>query len=137
MLARNALAVLAATALTATLATAQQPAKPAPSTRSTAVTHAQQPAAAAKKSPRTSAAAALAVSADSAKKVVLANVPSAKVSSERLHRSNGKAYYMFSYRAKGQTKQMHASVDATTGAFSMTVPAGGSTRKAPAPKKPS
>lgn len=134
MLARNALAILATTALASTAAAAQQPAKQAPATRSATAMQTQQPAAA-KKSNRTPAASALPVSADSAKKVLLANAPGAKVSAERLHRSGGKVYYALSYHVQGDTKTKHASVDARTGAFSMTpAPAA---KAASAAKKPS
>lgn len=135
MLARNALVTLVATALAASAAAAQQPTKPAaPAQRSTP---AQSQAPGAKKSAKTSATAALAVNADSARKVVMANAPGAKVTSERLHRSGGKSYYALSYRVKGDSKTMHANVDATTGAFTVSAPAAAPTKSATPPKKPS
>ena len=117
MLARNALVFVAATALTAAVAGAQQP-KPATSTKSTST--AQAPAA--KSTAKTSSAQALPISSDSAKKIVMANEAGATVSSAKLHKESGKAWYNVSYKMKGQTKTMHASVDANTGAFSATVP---------------
>ena len=132
MLARNALMLAVATALTAAAAGAQQPSKPATGTaRSTP--GAQAPTAA-KKSARTSAAAALPVSSDSAKKIVVANAAGATVSSAHLKRSGGKAYYAISYRMKGDKKAMHATVDANTGAFANVAPAAAPARSA---KKPS
>jgi len=134
MLARNALAVLVASAFTASFAAAQQPAKQAPAPRSTSTTHPQQPTSTAKQNPTQSTTTKPAVSADSAKKVLLANVPGAKVSSERLRRSGGKAYYSISYRTKGEKQAKHATVDANTGAFSMTAPATKSNKMAPTSK---
>ena len=113
MLSRNALVVIVAATLTAAVADAQQPAKPATTHPSTV---AQAPAAA-KKNAATSSAAALAVNADSAKRIVLANASGATVTSATLHRSGGKAYYAVTYKLKGDKKTMHAKVDATTGAF--------------------
>jgi uncharacterized membrane protein YkoI len=130
MLSRNALAVIVATALTAAVAGAQQPAKPA-TTTTRASTTAQAPAAA-KKTPKTSSAVALPVSADSAKKIVASNAAGATVTSARLHRSAGKSYYNVSYKLKGDKKTMHATVDATSGAFATVAPAA----TKPAAKKP-
>lgn len=116
MLARNALVFVVATALTAAVAGAQQP-KPAPSTKST--TPAQQ-APAAKSSSKTTSAQAVPINSDSAKKIVMANEAGATVSSAKLHHESGKAYYNVSYHMKGQSKTMHATVDANTGAFTAT-----------------
>ena len=132
MLARNAFMLVVASALTAALAGAQQPAKPTGTARSTATPQAP---AAAKKTAKTSAAAALPVSSDSAKKIVVANAPGATVSSARLHRSAGKAYYAVSYKVKGEKKSMHATVDANTGAFAAVAPPAAPAK--PAAKKPS
>jgi uncharacterized membrane protein YkoI len=133
MLSRNALVVFIATALTAAVAGAQQPAKPATPARST-VAPAQPPAA--RKPAQTST---LAVSADSAKKIVAAHAAGATVTSTRLRRNDGKAYYAVSYRMKGATKTMHATVDANTGAFdTTTAPAAPAKSPAkPSAKKPS
>lgn len=126
---RNALLFVAATALTAAVAGAQQP-KTTPPTKSSAT--AQAPAAA-KPGTKTSAAAAVSINSDSAKKIVVANAPGATVTSARLHRSSGKAYYSVSYKVKGEKKTMHATVDANTGAFAtVATPA-----KSSSPKKPS
>jgi uncharacterized membrane protein YkoI len=130
MLARNALLFVVAAALSAAAAGAQQP-KPAPST--TKSTTAQAPASA-KKSSKTSTAAALPISADSAKKIVAANESGATVSSAHLKHSNGKAYYSVSYKMKGEKNTMHATVDANTGAFATVAPSTSTTKPA---KKPS
>jgi uncharacterized membrane protein YkoI len=135
MLARNALVTVVATALAASAAAAQQPAKPAAPAPRSAIAHSQAPGA--KKNAKTSATAALAVNADSAKKVVMANAPGAKVTSERLHRSGGKSYYAVSYRVKGASRTMHANVDANTGAFTTSAPAAAPDKSATPPKKPS
>jgi uncharacterized membrane protein YkoI len=128
MRARNALLFLAATALSAAVAGAQQP-KTTPPAKTSAT--AQAPAA--KPSAKTPAAAAVPINSDSAKKIVVANAPGATVSSARLHRSSGKAWYNVSYKVKGEKKTMHATVDANTGAFAtVAAPAKSST-----PKKPS
>ena len=127
---RNALLFVVATALSAAAAGAQQP-KPAPTT--TKSTTAQAPASA-KKSSKTSAATALPISADSAKKIVAANESGATVSSAHLKHSNGKAYYSVSYKMKGEKNTMHATVDANTGAFATVAPSTSSTKSA---KKPS
>ena len=129
MLARNALVFVVATALTAAVAGAQQP-KPAPSSKPSSATQ-QSPAA--KSTSKTTTAQALPITSDSAKKIVMANEAGATVSSAKLHKESGKAWYNVSYKMKGQTKTMHASVDANTGAFSATVPS--STKSSP--KKPS
>lgn len=110
MRARNALVLAVATALTAAVAGAQQP---TPKSKSAATTQAP----AAKKSAKTAAATTLPVSSDSAKKIVMANASGATVTSARLHRSAGKAYYSVSYKMKGEKSTMHATVDANTGAF--------------------
>jgi uncharacterized membrane protein YkoI len=120
MLARNALMLVAAAALSAAAAGAQQP-KPAPSTTKS-TTPAQAPTSA-KKSSHTSAATAVPVSADSAKKIVAANESGATVSSAHLKHHEGKAYYEVSYKMKGQSHSMHATVDANTGAFATVAPA--------------
>ena len=126
MVSRNALVVIVASALSAVAATAQQPAKPATTTTHSSTT--TQAPAAAKKTGKTSTAVALAVSADSARKIVASNERGATVTSTHLHRSSGKAYYAVSYKLKGESKTMHATVDANTGAFSAAA--------APAPAKP-
>ena len=131
MFTRNALLVVVAAALSAAAAGAQQP-KPAPSPTKSST--AQAPSAA-KKSSKTSAAAALPISADSAKKIVAANESGATVSSAHLKHSNGKAYYAVSYKMKGEKNSMHATVDANTGAFATVAPAASTTK--PAAKKPS
>jgi len=120
MLARNALMLVAAAALSVAAAGAQQP-KPAPSTTKS-TTPAQAPTSA-KKSSHTSAATAVPVSADSAKKIVAANESGATVSSAHLKHHEGKAYYEVSYKMKGQSHSMHATVDANTGAFATVAPA--------------
>jgi uncharacterized membrane protein YkoI len=132
MLARNALMLAVATALTAVAAGAQQPSKP--TTGTTHSTAAAQAPTAAKRSAKTSAAAALPVSSDSAKKIVAANAAGAVVSSAHLKRSGGKAYYAVSYKMKGEKKSMHATVDANTGAFANVAPAAAPAKSA---KKPS
>jgi uncharacterized membrane protein YkoI len=113
-----------ATALSAAVAGAQQP-KPATTAKSTAKpTAAAQAPAAAKQ--------AVAVSADSAKKIVMANATGATISSARLHKSAGKAWYNVAYKMKGEKKTMHATVDANTGAFATVAPAASkSTTKKP------
>jgi uncharacterized membrane protein YkoI len=123
---RNAFVIAIATALTAALAGAQQP-KQAPAAKSTAP--AQAPAT--KQKPKTMAAATLPVSSDSAKKIVMANAAGATISSARLHKSAGKAYYNVAYKMKGEKKTMHATVDANTGAFEAVAPAAKSTTKKP------
>ena len=133
MLGRNAWAAIVATALAATAAGAQQPAKPSTPARSSA-SKPQTPAAA-KSNAKTSTAAALAVTTDSAKKIVLANVPGATIASTHLRRSSSKSYYSVNYKEKGGRKTMHAMVDANTGAFTA-APVTSSTAK-PAAKKPS
>jgi len=131
MFTRNALMFVVATALSAAAAGAQQP-KPAPST-TTKSTTAQAPASA-QKSSKTSTAAAVPVSADSAKKIVAANESGATVSSAHLKHHDGKAYYEVSYKMKGQSHSMHATVDANTGAFATVAPAAATTKST---KKPS
>jgi uncharacterized membrane protein YkoI len=130
MLARNALMLVVATALTAAVAGAQQPTK-----RTTHPTSAAQAPTAAKKSGKTSAASALPITSDSAKKIVAANAAGATASSARLRRSGDKAYYAVSYKMKGEKKSMHATVDANTGAFAPVAPSAASTK--PSAKKPS
>ena len=115
MVSRNALVVIVASALSAVAAAAQQPAKPAPTTTHSSTT-AQAPTAA-KKTGKTSTAVALAVTADSARKIVATNAHGATVTSAHLHHNAGKAYYAVSYKLKGDSKTMHATVDANTGAF--------------------
>ena len=117
MYTRNALVFVIATAITAAVAGAQQP-KTTPPARSTT---AQAPAAA-KTTSKTSTAAAVPVNSDSAKKIVVANAAGATVTSARLHRSSGKAWYTVSYKVKGDKKTMHATVDANTGAFATVAP---------------
>jgi uncharacterized membrane protein YkoI len=125
MVSRNAWLVIVASALSAVGAAAQQPAKPA--TTSTHSSTAQAPAAA-KKTSKTSTAVALPVSADSARKIVAANEHGATVTSTKLHHKADKAYYAVSYKLKGDSKTMHATVDANTGTFAAAA--------APAPAKP-
>ena len=132
MLTRNALMYVVATIFAAGVAGAQQPAKPTPPARSSST--AQAPAAA-KKTAKTAAATALPITSDSAKKIVVANAAGATVTSARLHRSAGKAYYTVSYKMKGDKKTMHATVDANTGAF--TAPAPPSAPAKSSAKKPS
>ena len=123
---RNALVLAIATALTAAVAGAQQP-KQAPAAKSTT---AQAPAA--KQGRKTAAAVPVPVSADSAKKIVMANAAGATISSARLHKSAGKAWYNVAYKMKGEKKTMHATVDANTGAFATVAPAAAkSTTKKP------
>jgi uncharacterized membrane protein YkoI len=125
MLARNALVLAIATALTAGIAGAQAPASKAKSTAT-----AQAPAA--KSTAKTAAVQALPVSSDSAKKIVMANASGATVSSARLHKSAGKAWYSVTYKGADK-KTMHATVDANTGAFTAAAPAAAkSTSKKPA-----
>ena len=125
---RNALVIAIATALTAAVAGAQAP-KQAPVAKSTT---AQAPTAK-QQQPKTVAAASLPGSSDSAKKIVMANAAGATISSARLHKSAGKAYYSVAYKVKGEKKTMHATVDANTGAFATVAPAASKTT----PKKPS
>ena len=113
MLTHNAFTLIGAITLTAAVAGAQQPAKQPPTTHTTAT----QAPAQSKKTSKTSAATALPINTDSAKKIVVANAAGAMVSSAKLHKSDGKAYYAVSYKVKGNSKTMHASVDANTGAF--------------------
>jgi uncharacterized membrane protein YkoI len=127
MLARNAFALLAATALTAAVAGAQQAKTTTPPKSS-----ATQQAPAAKSSKTTSQA--LPISADSAKKIVAANEAGATVTSSKLHHASGKAYYEVGYKMKGESKTMHATVDAHTGEFAQK-PAATSTKSST--KKPS
>ena len=93
-----------------------------------------QQAPAAKSSSKTSTAKALPVSADSAKKIVAANEAGATVTSAKLHHASGKAYYEVGYKMKGDSKTMHATVDANTGEFAQK-PASTSTKSSA--KKPS
>ena len=131
MLSRNALGIIVVTALAAGAAAAQQPAKPAPTTTRSTSAPPQAPAAA-KKTAKTSTAAALAVTADSANKIVASNAAGATITSTRLHRKAGKSYYSVSYTMKGDKKTMHATVDASTGAFATVAAA----PVKPAAKKP-
>ena len=110
---RNALMFMVATVVTAAAAAAQQP-KPSTPARASSTTQAPT---AAKTTTKTSAAAAVPISSDSAKKIVVANAAGATVTSARLHRSSGKAWYAVSYKVKGDKKTMHATVDANTGTF--------------------
>ena len=133
MLARNAWTIVVATALAAAAAGAQQPAKPA-STPARSSTTAQQ-STAAKTNAKTSTAAALPVNTDSAKKIVMTNVPGATITSTHLRRTSGKSYYSVSYKEKGGRKTLHGMVDANTGTFTQSAPA--TTAAKPAVKKPS
>ena len=133
MLARNAWTFVVATALAAAAAGAQQP-KPA-STPARSSTATQQKPAAAKTNAKTPTAAALAVNTDSAKKVVMANVPGATITSTHLRRTSSKSYYSVSYKEKGGRKTMHGMVDANTGAFTQSAPAPAAAK--PPAKKPS
>ena len=112
---RNALVFLVATVVTAGAAGAQQ-SKP----RTPARTSAQAPAA--KPAGKTSAATALPINTDSAKKIVVANAAGATVTSTHLHRSSGKAWYTVNYKMKGEKNTMHATVDANTGAYAAVAP---------------
>jgi uncharacterized membrane protein YkoI len=104
-----------------------------------------QKAAAKSAQPTTAKAAAPAVSADSAKKVLMANVSGATVKSERLHRKAGREVYDFSYTGSDKATH-HATVDAATGEFKITPAAtaaakenhasASKTKSAPAAKKP-
>lgn len=129
MLTRNALVFAIATAVTAAVAGAQQPKTTTPARASST---AQAPAA---KSTAKTAAAALPVSSDSAKKIVMANAAGATISSAKLHKSAGKAWYNVSYKMKGEKKSMHATVDANTGAFAPVAPAAAPAKSSA--KKPS
>lgn len=131
MLARNAWTIVVATALAAVAAGAQQPKSASSPARSTT---AQQPPAA-KTNAKTAAAAALPVNTDSAKKVVMANVPGATVTSTHLRRTSSKSYYSINYKEKGGRKTLHGTVDANTGAFTPVAAAPSSAK--PAAKKPS
>ena len=135
MLARNAWTIVVATALAAAAAGAQQP-KPA-STPARSSAAAQQPPAKAnaKSNAKTATAAALPVNTDSAKKIVMANVPGATITSTHLRRTSGKSYYSVNYKEKGGRKTLHGMVDATTGVFTQSAPAPSSAK--PAAKKPS
>jgi len=132
MLARNAWTIVVATALVAAAAGAQQP-KPA-STPARSSTASQAPTAA-KTNAKTATAAALPVNTDSAKKIVMTNVPGATITSTHLRRTSGKSYYSVSYKAKGGRKTLHGMVDASTGTFTQSAPAPTSAK--PAAKKPS
>ena len=115
MLARNASTLIGALVLTAAVAGAQQPAKQ-PATHTTTHPTTQAPTQA-KHTSKTSAATAMRVSTDSATKIVMANAAGATISSTKLHHKEGKAYYAVTYKMKGNSKTMHATVDANTGAF--------------------
>ena len=134
MLARNAWTIVVATALAAAAAGAQQPAKPASTPARSSTTQQQKPAAA-KTNAKTPTAAALAVNTDSAKKIVMANVPGATVTSTHLRRTSSKSYYSVNYKEKGGRKTLHGMVDANTGAFTPSAPAPAAAK--PAAKKPS
>jgi len=116
--------------VTAAVAGAQQPKTTTPARASST---AQAPAA--KSTAKTAAAAALPVSSDSAKKIVMANAAGATISSAKLHKSAGKAWYNVSYKMKGEKKSMHATVDANTGAFATVAPAAAPAKSSA--KKPS
>lgn len=131
MLARNALMFAIATAVTAAVAGAQQPKTTTPARTSST---AQAPTSA-KSAAKTAAAQALPINSDSAKKIVMANAAGATVSSAKLHRSAGKAWYNVSYKMKGEKKSMHATVDANTGAFATVAPAAAPAKSSA--KKPS
>lgn len=106
---------IAATALFATAAAAQQ----------------QQPTAkhqAAAKTGVTSSQPAPKVSADSARRIVLANVPDAKIKSEKLHKEGGKREYVFRF-SQPKMGTSRAMVDAETGAYTKIVPSSASTVK--------
>ena len=124
---RNALVFVVATVVSAAVAGAQQ-SKPTTPARSSAT--AQAPA---KTTAKTAAAQALPINSDSAKKIVASNESGATVTSAKLHRSSGKAWYNVSYHMKGG-KTMHATVDANTGAFAQ---AAAPTSTKPSAKKPS
>jgi uncharacterized membrane protein YkoI len=128
---RNALVFAIATVLSAAVAGAQQPKPAATKPAATAKSTAPAQAPAAKPAQKTPAAAALPINADSAKKIVMANAAGATISSARLHKSAGKAYYNVAYKMKGEKKTMHATVDANTGAFATVAPAAKPTTKKP------
>ena len=65
---------------------------------------------------------------------VVANASGATVSSAHLKRNGGKAYCAVSYKVKGDTTKMHATVDAITGASAPVAPPAGAK---PAATKPS
>jgi len=131
MLTRNALVFVIATAVTAAVAGAQAPKTTTPKSASST---AQAPA---KTTAKTAAAAALPVSSDSAKKIVMANAAGATISSAKLHKSSGKAWYAVSYKVKGEKGTQHATVDANSGAFANVAPAPAKTSSKPSAKKPS
>ena len=135
MLARNAWTIVVATALAAAAAGAQQPKPASTPARSTATT--QQKPAAAKTNAKTSTAAALPVNTDSAKKIVMTNVPGATITSTHLRRTSSKSYYSINYKEKGGRKTLHGMVDANTGVFTQSAPAPAQTSAKPAAKKPS
>ncbi len=59
-----------------------------------------------------------AISADSAKSIVLAQVKGATVTSEKLQSRKGERYYMFTLREPNHKGVVRASVDAANGKFS-------------------
>jgi uncharacterized membrane protein YkoI len=130
MYTRNALVFVIASIMSAAVAGAQQPKQATPA-RSKTTTQAP----AAKPAAKTSTAQALPINSDSAKKIVIANEPGATVTSTHLHRASGKAWYTVNFKAKGEKKTMHATVDASSGAFATVAPAAPATK--PAAKKPS
>ena len=100
---RNALTLLAAIgslALAATGAAAQQTSSAAKPQKATAT-----------------AAATVHISADSARRIVMQNLPGATVRSERLRTKGSQRYYVFTLRPQGQKANVRATVDASTGAF--------------------
>jgi hypothetical protein len=103
MLLRNVLPALFLCAAPLAAQTAKQQAAPT-----------RHPASSASRAAKTPAPS---VSADSARKIVLANMPNAKVRSEHLSRNGGKRAYMFSLTAAGTKHVSRAAVDAETGTF--------------------
>ena len=82
----------------------------------TAVAGAQQkPGQAATKSP--AHVPAPAISKDSAKAIVLANVHGAKITSEKLETRNNERYYLFTLHEANQKATVKATVDASNGKF--------------------
>ena len=102
----NSRILLAALLLPVALAGAQQ--KPVQQTKATQTATAKAP---------THTSMAPAVSADSAKAIVLSHVSGATVSSEKLQTRNGHRYYLFTLR-EGKTRALvRATVDAANGSF--------------------
>ena len=124
---RNILAALAASVAFATVAAAQQsqpPAKPAQH---------KSAAASATGAPHVSD---VKVSADSARRIVMANVPGATVKSERLRHAAGRPVYVFRLTEEKGKEVLSATVDAETGAYTRVVPSKATSHKTTTAKKP-